>query len=222
MQRQWQNKNRDHSIVLRIFIDKQTYDKIAAHTQFKKPCDLNDPSLDPKLKSQIVIWLNAKELLKNEKRLKNSVKITTTHLSTYQSKAFVKRKENGKIWCVVGDAALGVPFFRSMRNGLLFGTELSTALTAFFTSRNAHPQASVNRNILQRLWNNGTSDPLDSYSHYACRLARWEIFIAKIKNLFIRFYFWFVQVSGKVPWQINKWSYIQAKQFRQGAAVAIT
>lgn len=206
-------KNGLTPITLRLFIDKKTYEKIAPFTQFKKPCSLNDPRLDPELKRQIMTWLNAKELIKKEKRLENSVNITTTHLSAYEAKAFVMRKPNGKIWCIVGDAAIGVPFFRSMRNGLLCGTELSKALTAFFANRNA-PRPVVKRSVWQRLWQKGSEDPFSAYSRFAHRLARWETFIAKMKNFFIRFYFWFVQISGKVPWQINKWSYVQARQFR--------
>lgn len=192
-------------ITLRLFINKETYEKMAP-ASFKNPYHFatHQEVIHKKLKENIMIWLNAKEQVLEEQRVKGSEKITVTRLSIYASKTFVKQVDNAT-WCLVGDAAFGVPFFRSLNNGLLSGTKLAKAISKSFAVKQAFSELNQGGHVCK---------PLAQYASYVKRLSGHETFVARIKNLFIRFYLWFVKISSIVPWQVNKWSEARALRFR--------
>jgi hypothetical protein len=178
------NEQGQTPISLRIFIDKKTFEEMQAAT-FKDPYSL-DSEMNSILEEKIRIWLNAKELFVGESRVEGSEKITVTKLSIYESKKMVKHLQE-RIWALVGDAAFGVPFFRSMNNALLCGTQLARSIVDGKFSR---------------------------YENYVKGLAYYEIFKAKIKNLVLNLWYYYVWYAGHHPIQINKWSYAQAQQLR--------
>ncbi len=199
-------------ITLRLFINKETYEEMAP-ASFKNPYHFatHQEAITKKLKENITTWLNVKEEVLKEKRVAGSEKITVTRLSIYASKTFVKQ-EGDATWCLVGDAAFGVPFFRSLNNGLLSGTKLAKAIAksdavnhAFSTIKNSAIQGNV-------------SKPLAQYASYVKKLSGQETFIARIKNLFIRLYLWFVKISSVVPWQVNRWSEARIIRFKRDIA----
>ena len=72
-------------------------------------------------------------------------------------------------FALVGDAAFGVPYYRSLNNGLICGSELAIALSE-------HGSASGNS------WRCGdSSPPLESYARAVDRLATQELAAARLK-----------------------------------------
>jgi hypothetical protein len=73
-------------------------------------------------------------------------------------------------FALAGDAAFGVPYFRSLNNGLLCGSELAAALSE-------HGSASGNA------WRcgGGGSPPLESYARFVERLAGQELAGARLR-----------------------------------------
>lgn len=196
-------------ITLRLFINKETYEEMAP-ASFKNPYHFatHQEVIAKKLKENIMTWLNVKEEVLKEQRVVDSEKITVTRLSIYASKTFVKQDGNAT-WCLVGDAAFGVPFFRSLNNGLLSGTKLAKAISKSFAIQ--HALSSIKDSALQ----GNVSKPFAQYASYVRKLSDYETFIARIKNLFIRFYLWFVKISSIVPWQVNKWSEARIIKFKK-------
>jgi 2-polyprenyl-6-methoxyphenol hydroxylase-like FAD-dependent oxidoreductase len=114
-------------ITLWILVDPSIYMAMAPAT-FKEPYNLRQDShkIPPKLLTSIQNWLQARCQLFGEVR--SSERITRLELTAYSS-YHVTRHENGVQWCLVGDAALGVPFFRSLNNGMLSATSLAQAIS---------------------------------------------------------------------------------------------
>jgi len=72
-------------------------------------------------------------------------------------------------FALAGDAAFGVPYFRSLNNGLLCGSELAAALSE-------HGSASGNA------WRcAGGSPPLEGYARFVERLATQEMAAARLR-----------------------------------------
>jgi len=72
-------------------------------------------------------------------------------------------------FALAGDAAFGVPYFRSLNNGLLCGSELAAALSD-------HGSASGNA------WRcAGGSPPLEGYARFVERLAAQELAAARLR-----------------------------------------
>lgn len=150
-------------VAIRIFIDELTYKKMEGAT-FKNPFHLSDAKKDENLDRTIRIWLLARKEMAKEIIQPDSDRLTVTHLPIYASKEMVK-KHKGKTWFLVGDAAFGVPFFRSLNNGILCSSQLAKAITAIL-----HP----NKKIVA---------PEKFYSNYVQHLIDKEFFTAYSKTV---------------------------------------
>lgn len=108
------------TVALRFFISEQEYDQMKSAT-FKNPYTLMDEKkIDPLLWSSISGKLKKREEVFDEKINPNSVRITAVSLPTYASVLFAKKNEiDQSMWALVGDAAFGSPYFRSLNNGLI-------------------------------------------------------------------------------------------------------
>ena len=149
-------------IAVRIFINEKTYESMKTAT-FKTPYHLDDEKkMDKALYETMTVWLKARKDMVKEKLIKGSERITTTHLPIYASKEFVK-KNHGKTWFLVGDAAFGVPYFRSLNNGILCSPQL------------AHSVALL-------LENPTLAEPEESYTKYCHHLIKREIRTANTKT----------------------------------------
>ncbi len=186
-------------ITLQFFVDQKQFEEMSGAT-FKSPATLLDNALvSKKMQDNIFLWLAAKQQTTGEKRISGSEKIVVTRLGHYQSKRCVKQKNGKPTWVLVGDAAFGVPFFRSLNNGFRQGTELAKAI-----SRARRPEF-TKKPLLS---------PFSSYAVFVKGQATREIAIARIKNFFIQMIQWFIRISGRLPWQIVKWSEHEVFQLR--------
>jgi 2-polyprenyl-6-methoxyphenol hydroxylase-like FAD-dependent oxidoreductase len=123
------NKEKNETI-LRAVISQEEYDLLQGATR-KNPESLQSDHVKPHLREKYLRFLECKygEGVAQHVDLSQAT-ITTTRLDAYVSGQFVK-KEKERVWCLVGDAAFGVPYFRSLNNGLVSGTELSKVVANF-------------------------------------------------------------------------------------------
>lgn len=119
--------------------------------------------------------------------MENSERIGSITLSTYKANNVVKR-HNGRSWALVGDAALGVPYFRSANAGLKCDTKLSKLLADCFKHR-----------IFD--------SPARKYQRYVKQVAQQEIIAAKAKNDFIkvgRVGAWLQNLFPVARWKVSR------------------
>lgn len=115
-------------VTLWILVDYDTYKQMENAT-FKEPYNLRKHSqkIPPKLLTSIHNWLGARCEIFHEVR--SIERITRLELTAYASRNVVKM-DHGLHWSLVGDAALGVPFFRSLNNGMISSSLLARAIAA--------------------------------------------------------------------------------------------
>lgn len=114
-------------VTLRFFTDKVTYDAIP-EAGFKNPLSIDDPRLPPKLAADIDTYMKARKSKAGETYKPGSGKLSTLTLLLYRAKTFAEERD-GRSWFFVGDAALGVPYFRSLNAGMIMGSQLAGILT---------------------------------------------------------------------------------------------
>jgi 2-polyprenyl-6-methoxyphenol hydroxylase-like FAD-dependent oxidoreductase len=188
-------------VTLRLVVKKELYDKCTDAT-FKNPYRMpqDNERVDPELLQKIRIWLNAKKLFSNEKVIEESIKITATKLDAYASKAFVAGDGVTTV-VLVGDAAFGVPFFRSMNNGLLSGTRLSLEVVAYLNNDTSPSEMRLSDSVI------GSVPPqFANYARYVKRLSKTERVVASVKSSGLDVANWYTDTSAKVPWQVAKWN----------------
>lgn len=136
-------KDGKSDVNIRIVVSKEEYDAIPSAT-FKNPLavtpeaefwDKNGPSrtYGRTLRQdfydlQALRRQHAKEIPTDE-----PVIMTKIYLSQYCAKKFSKTLERDgkkKSWFLVGDAAMGMPFYRSINSGLILGSQLGYLLTS--------------------------------------------------------------------------------------------
>lgn len=166
-------------VSLRFFVNKKEYEAMQNAT-FRNPYTLEQ--LPPSLRKKVFSRLNARTKKLKEVRVLCSEKVTALPLETYSSSSFVKKVAE-KIYCLVGDAAFGVPFWRSLNNGFLCGTDLAARISYGLTQPESMESA------------------LYWYNLYTHVLSKWEILIANIKSLFIQIADWFVYFA-KLPLEL--------------------
>jgi 2-polyprenyl-6-methoxyphenol hydroxylase-like FAD-dependent oxidoreductase len=195
------------AITLRLFIDRKKYEHMQ-DANFKHPYTFaNEELIHEEVSKNIHLWMNIKAQM-GEVRVPDSEKITVTRLGIYSSKKVVKEEEE-VTWCLVGDAAFGVPFFRSLNNGLSSGTALAKAIV-----RSLLPEEGIidrKFRLIGNLFKQAVLGPFVAYSLYVRNLAKAEILWARIKSLALSLLLWFVQISARVPWQSNYWTEAQIR-----------
>jgi len=184
-------KNGITPVSLRFFVDEETYKQLP-EASFKEPLKINDSRIPESLKQDIKSYLNVRRLKANESFKPNSEKMSKLTLSLYKAKKFATSK-HAKNWFLVGDSAMGVPYFRSLNAGFIIGSQLAFILTRDITPRNKI-----------KLYN--ACQPLDT---------AWEFTYAKGKDIGLQAYDSFRQVSAKLPWEFVKWGKKDKTQFKQ-------
>lgn len=164
-------------VAIRFLINEDTYEKMKEAT-FKNPYTLTQQDkIDKALFESINAWLIAREDMRNEEKINGSERITTTHLPCYASKSFTK-EQAGKTWFLVGDAAIGMPYFRGMRNGIKASIKLAHAIHAndhhLYMAPNYYD--SLSTLSLHHL------SPIEHYEQYMQTLSQSENTLAIIKN----------------------------------------
>lgn len=182
------------AITLRMLINRESYQQLQG-ADLQNPYTLNNREFiqQDAIRGNMQLWLNLKAARLGERRIVGSEQITVTRLGVYASKQFVKTTQSGVTYCLVGDAALGVPFFSNLKIGLRAGTYLSKRIV-----ETVSPQ--------KRILSRSVFSPMQRYSRFVTYLSKKEILIAKIKQFFLSFLLFFVKMSARVPWQVNYWS----------------
>ncbi|EFC38441.1 predicted protein [Naegleria gruberi] len=214
------NKEGNTPVTLQFFVDEELGNQIKNAT-FKNPLmfDKNRHELPDEVRNAVETWIAIRKKACDENAEMSSIKITTTKLAAYASNTFVKcSKSGGPTYCLVGDAAFGMPFFRSLNNGMLCGTELAQAISldfagmkkkeSIFKSLGTKISGVVSQQIGGRTSpsEGPVSDTMVEYANYVRMLEQKEYNLAKIKSSGLVAFRMFTRVSSKVPWQTNKFS----------------
>lgn len=153
-------------VTLRMVISKEEFDTLrkSGKGTFAKPLHITKDAknIPDRISTLVKRWLSTKQDLFKEKASETS--LTTTNLDYYVSEKVVKEKENIQ-FVLLGDSAFGVPFFRSLNNGLLCGTTFAKEVA----------------NNLDTL-----DVPLKNYENYVEKLSSREVFRAKVKAFALR------------------------------------
>lgn len=117
-------KDGETPVSLFFFSDKHTHDEIKAlNTSAEKNLGLLDIPTNAsknlhRLSNSIRSWLAARKCSAHEIFITGSEKIASVSLPIYHSKHFICQ-QNAKNYLLVGDAAMGVPYFRALNAGLI-------------------------------------------------------------------------------------------------------
>jgi 2-polyprenyl-6-methoxyphenol hydroxylase-like FAD-dependent oxidoreductase len=113
-------------VTLRVFLDESEHLAIPPAT-FKAPLAVDDPALPPALAQDLLTYLQVRHHAVAEPVCRAHAHLTKLELSLYAATSFAQEVE-GRAWYLVGDAALGVPYFRSLNSGLILGSRLAQML----------------------------------------------------------------------------------------------
>lgn len=181
-------------VTLRFFVDADTYGGIP-QAGFKDPLAVNDARLPAALRQDIKTYMNIRAEKAGEVYAQGSAKLSKLTLSVYSAKKFAVVKE-GRGWFIVGDAAMGVPYFRALNAGLIMGSQLAGIVTRKYAAPSVKAAAF---NLLR---------PLDK---------AWEFTGAHGKNMALRAYDAFRAASAGVPWEMVKWDDAEIARFKSAA-----
>lgn len=166
-------------VSLRIFIDENVYAQMKEAT-FKNPFNLSKPDkIEASLYKSIEAWLIAREEMTKEKRIVGSERISVTNLPVYASQDFYKKHENKHVF-LVGDAAFGVPYFRSLNNGILCSSQLAKVISALVLSHKIEQDVSIDYTSFSMP---AKVDPIEYYKNYMQTLLNHENLVVEAKNL---------------------------------------
>jgi 2-polyprenyl-6-methoxyphenol hydroxylase-like FAD-dependent oxidoreductase len=110
-------------VTLRLLLDEQTYSHLP-EMSFKTPCGLESPDLPDTVRSNIETYLDFRTQELGSRYVAASGKLSKLVLSLYAAKRFGIRRAD-KAWFLVGDAAMGVPYFRALNCGMMLGSRLA-------------------------------------------------------------------------------------------------
>lgn len=115
-------------VTLRFFLDEKTY-KNLPDASFKSPLAIDSPLLPQTLKEDIQKYIGLRTHAGDSGFCHDTGFLTKLNLSLYCARKFAIEVD-GKAWFLVGDAALGVPYFRALNSGLILGSRLAQILTS--------------------------------------------------------------------------------------------
>jgi 2-polyprenyl-6-methoxyphenol hydroxylase-like FAD-dependent oxidoreductase len=164
------NDNDITPITLRFFVDRQCYEELG-EASFLHPRSPNDPTIPSSLAYCLNFCLNARHHLLGERYIPDSGKITKLQLGVYRSRSFLVQQRN-RTYALVGDAAIGVPYFRALNVGFLCGTRLSLLVE---------------------------EDQIEKYESYTDRLFVKELNKVMIKDMAVTYAEEFVRIYSTIP-----------------------
>ncbi len=185
-------RNGETPVTLRFFVDDDTYAKMPEAT-FKKPLAHDDPQLPATLSEDIKTYMAVRREKAGENYQQGSDKLSKLTLSVYKAKKFAANRGQ-KAWFLAGDAAMGLPYFRSLNAGMIIGSQLGGILAQGLLSRTAKVGA---YNLLQ---------PADTMI---------EFMGAKAKNQGIKALDAFRKLDAKNPLSPLKWGKGDKKKFKK-------
>ena len=188
-------------VTVRFFLNKKTFEELRGQdgtgAKFNNPYrykNLDDGSIPKDLAESMKAWIRWRKILRREKCIKFEddqefgEKITAINLAVYASEKFVK-EVNGQHWVLVGDAAMGVPYFRALNAGLLCGTQLANALCEHFNPQNISRQVKFSPDV------KADQTALESYACKVQRRVDTEIARARVKDTAVNTGRFFVNTS---------------------------
>jgi 2-polyprenyl-6-methoxyphenol hydroxylase-like FAD-dependent oxidoreductase len=113
-------------VTLRLLLDKETYSNLP-EMSFKSPCGVDAPGLPATVRADLETYLRFRTQKLGTRYIAGSVKLSKLVLSMYVARRFGIRKSD-KAWFLVGDAAMGVPYFRALNCGMMLGSRLAMLL----------------------------------------------------------------------------------------------
>lgn len=167
-------------ITLRFFVPKDVYDDLG-EASFKNPVTIENykQKLPTSFAEMINVYLTIRKEILGDDPMFSSMRLSKLTLSVYGAARFAAYKD-GAEWYLVGDAAMGVPYFRSLNAGFLCGSKFA------------------------QLWSE-KNDAVERYTYYGRRRLLIEYMYARTKNFALRLHTLYIRVSAIVPWQVNKW-----------------
>jgi len=206
-------------VTLHIFLDEQTYWKMADAT-FGNPyyfeADLH--KVPDVLRDVLIKWWGSHkdhEIVNQEKKNKISIIPLASYAAknVYQTSPKADDSKDQVVTALVGDASQAFPFFRAINNGFILGTKLSQCISKAFESLNEPAPTS-------QLQAKKFASFFDSYSYYSTFRAYVERIRAFVKNVFITLSSLWLKFSDMVPWQTVKYSAEERKAiYHQGAII---
>lgn len=194
----------ESAISLRFFVDADTYHEMRElGVTFKTPLDIEriktiqTPGIQ-KLSTSIQRWLVARQDFAKDRIVKDSDKLTVVNLPVYRSEKFATEKDKNT-WLNVGDAAMGVPYFRALNAGLISGNTLAKLMYMHF-----HPQPMARRSKIGSYSKVSLSmerpfSLIERYNHEMSKIANREISNARWKDTGLNIAQSSVHTSQKVP-----------------------
>jgi 2-polyprenyl-6-methoxyphenol hydroxylase-like FAD-dependent oxidoreductase len=110
-------------VTARLFLDEETYAKLP-EMSFKAPCGLDSAALPSRVQVDLLTYLQFRARRVAAQYVADSGKLSKLGLSLYAARRFGFMREN-KAWLLVGDAAMGVPYFRALNSGMMLGSRLA-------------------------------------------------------------------------------------------------
>jgi 2-polyprenyl-6-methoxyphenol hydroxylase-like FAD-dependent oxidoreductase len=113
-------------VTLRLLLKPATYAQLPEMT-FARPFMLGQPGLPAAVEQDLKTYQAAREKQFGTKLIEGTGKLSRLILSMYAAKRFAVRQGEAA-WFLVGDAALGVPYFRALNSGMMLGSRLAQFL----------------------------------------------------------------------------------------------
>lgn len=162
----------ESTITLRVRINTREYQALKDRATFAKPILWSDSaaiSLIPiSLKPTFQMWVDLRSGDAGDTMIPDSAKINSINLTEYYSPKLHFNFE-GKDVFLVGDAAFGVPFFRSINNGLKSGNVLASVIGELLAAgKNVVTDSCVNTSSLQKNHTNA----IYKYESFFNRISR--------------------------------------------------
>ena len=185
--------NGKSTVTLQFFVGKETYEAMR-EANFRNPYTFADHQhlIPPQLTTKINAWIAKRRDRLGEQIIENSVRIAAVPLKIYSAKTLVKEgAKPGTTWALIGDAAFGIPFFRSLNTSFLSGTELASAVAA---SQDASPYwsnkvlTSLHRWVAGESIDGNVPPSFAPFAAYTRLLSRVEAFGARVKAFGITFF----------------------------------
>ena len=201
----------ENKVTVRFFIDSYFYDSTSKYS-FKNPGVLNDLQTDKELlrtniTNNILFYMKFRSYYNNERPLIQSLKFIFFRLDCYRSTNFAITKNDINHF-FVGDSALGVPFYRSLRNGLIESNNLASLIMNIKEDKDYKGSVNLMENSILRT--SLSTKPVlndrvvDDYNKFMEEFSEEEFLRARKITVAVGVKDVFLKVSSMVPWQINK------------------
>lgn len=197
-----------------IETDRVHYEEIAEKVRIKHQKAKEEAKVNPDIKIPNAIQLEEcspelEEVINRVKILRRAhlgerepetpmTEINAINLSVYANQRFHEIKD-GVTYAWVGDSAFGVPYFRSLNNGIQCSMVLAET-------------------IAQTLHNpENVTNEFNHYENFVSRLSRYEIFAAKVKGFALRAFGAGIKLAGRpIPGFIRRfyWRYLETRAFQ--------